>query len=328
MDNWTNTDDLVLTVFYQGLYNSQIQLAKYTGSDGFIATTGEHIFTKDSNGCNLIKNPWIGSELSEIELSTKNSSFLNPGKLVSVYISKNFNKRYIISSCPDQKCTHPQVSDQLTPNLTLNSHNIRFLQINFGQEVDIYECINKIQTAAVKTSQLILFGASKGAATIYNTVAYLNLIHSNLLNSVKLIILDGPYDDVSRLFSSKLQEIAVTNLSLYKSDGISPEKSTKYFPANIPVIFVTTEIDQKVPAEETIKLAKRLAEQKQNQIYLLIVNNSTHSNCTMEDDIDKYRYSVLVHSVYKKFNLPYIPKYADSTDSEKIMKECILYRQD
>jgi len=72
------------TLFYQGMYSSQTQLAKYTGKTrGFIATTGEHVIC--ANGMEAILDPHIGIELQEVILCNKNK-WNDPLQRCSTYL--------------------------------------------------------------------------------------------------------------------------------------------------------------------------------------------------------------------------------------------------
>ena len=68
MDNkWINQKNCdIRTLYFQGIFSSQVQLAKYTGNRGFVATTGEHVRCK--NAPEIIYQPYIGKELDEVNL--------------------------------------------------------------------------------------------------------------------------------------------------------------------------------------------------------------------------------------------------------------------
>jgi hypothetical protein len=328
-EKWDDSK-VALTVFYGGLYSSQTQLAKFTGNRGFIGTTSEHIICK--NSCDLIRYPWINKEISEIELEKINSPLYNPHKLISKYISKNYNESHylITNKCTDEKCEHFAVTNNFTPKYTLKNHSVNLLGLNFGQETDMIECINRIKSSnEIKNNGLIMYGLSKGAATIFNTLSYLNTKNSKLIKNIKLVILDGCYnniiDNINKAYKvSFFHKFAVNTLTSYSKSGYSPDKSLEGFPVNIPVIFVTSKIDTQVPMSETITLAKNLSERNLNIVYLLILDNSTHSNCSIEDETDKLKYLLLAHHVYKKLDLPYIPKYANDERAIEIEKNSKL----
>jgi hypothetical protein len=334
-EKWTE-QKTILTVFYGGLYSSQTQLAKFTGNRGFIGTTSEHVICP--NSCDLIKNPWINKEISEIELEKKEDPFRNPVKLISKYISKNYNESHykITDKCSDAKCEHFAVTNNFTLDKTLKNHNVRLLGLNFGQNVDIIECISRIKSASEgKNDGLIMYGLSKGAATIFNTLSYLNRHYEesdgniNLISKVKLVVLDGCYNNLTENISKTYKasfflNFAINSLTLYNKSGYSPNKSVNNFPSNIPIIFITSKKDTEVPMSQTITLAKSLANSTRGVVYLLILDNSTHSNCSIEDESDKLKYLLLLHNIYKKLDLPYIEKYANDSRAEQLEISCKL----
>ncbi len=106
------------------------------------------------------------------------------------------------------------------------------------------------------------------------------------------------------------------------------------FPEGTPVIFITSEIDNSVPCEGTIRLANELASQKKNDvylqllvvglldIYLLVLKNSSHPKYMIDDAQDTEDYLALIHAAYKAYGLPHIPWHADN--GKELLSQCKL----
>jgi predicted esterase len=293
-----NKDRKTSTIYYQGMHSSQAQLAKYTGEYGFIATTGEHVVTRQS--IHTVLNPFLGQEIEEVDLNPFNStaSYFNPVKWafgLRSYLSNN-NSGIVVTPGEDQ-------SDK-----SVRYHSINLDRLSIGQDTDIQSHHKKVslwQQTAKTGDELILYGVSRGAATTFNALA------KHHYPMVKLVVLEGCFYSINDVFEHRfslpVKKAAHWLLSqfAYKDEGASPAKSIECFPQNIPVVFVSSKIDKEVPYASCKKLAQALADRGKNKVYLLTLNSSSHPNYMCDDEQDKHRYQAFIHAVYKEYELPH-----------------------
>jgi hypothetical protein len=305
----------VHTIFYQGMNNSQVQLSKYTGDYGFIATTGEHVVS--SKGVSLIYKPFVGTEIDEVRLSNFDGYTLNPWYLVHELVSRLSNKSFNV-----------EVSGKSTDGHSVAAHAVRLSKICIGQDNDInshklkYEKF--IQTFPDKP--LILYGVSRGTAATFNSVA----MNGYDLNKIKLIVLEGAIDSIEHVLSERsivgklpqgLVNFFLALFTSYDPDGLQPIENINNFPENVPVVLITSEVDAEVPCVCTKALAEALNVRGKNPVHLLVLKNSRHPRYMMDDEADTQNYLAFMHTLYKKYDLPYIPKFAKLGEEMQILAE-------
>jgi hypothetical protein len=117
---------------------------------------------------------------------------------------------------------------------------------------------------------------------------------------------------------------ALQQVTSHIHNGHSPISLVDSFPEGIPAVFITSKLDRSVPPEGTIKLAKKLAERKKNDVYLLVLEASSHSGYMMDNPEDAKKYLSFMHALYKKYELPYIPQYAKQGEELDIVTKCLL----
>jgi len=324
---WINpSQKKVWTVFYQGMNGSQTQGAKYTGLRGFISpTTGEHVIC--TKAIDVIKDIWVNPEIDEVIPAPMKRNWmalmLQPKALIyNVWqrshelISGLSNKGY----CTDVK----NISSQALAS-TIASHSLVVSKINLGQEGDLANHRIRFDSLRQEHSDddVILMGVSRGAATTFQSASLLNRQNVDLLKNVRLIILEGCFDSVGHtaqerhpwllkyncVFDSFLASLE--HVTSFKRDGAAPIKVVADFPQHIPVVFITSLKDYAVPAVCTKDLVKSLIQHGHQDVYLLELKNSSHPRYMMDDANDALNYLHFMHALYKKYNLPYIPDYAD-----------------
>jgi len=299
----------VSTLFYQGMGNSQVQLVKYTGKRGFIATTGEHIILE--NAFDVIQSPVIGQEIDEVQLKDI-TKWRGPLVLIQHQITSFYYWYKGINIIP---------STEKNSNETVQAHSINLNLVSVAQEVDI-ESHNKKYQKTDPSKELILFGVSRGAATTFNafcTHKYLN---------VKLVILEGCFYTVSEVFNNRygifgpFLYYGFQLLTSHKNNGPSPATLIDEFPENVPIAFITSKIDTSVHKVSTDKVAYSLAKRGKNPVYLLVLENSSHPNYMFDDPIDTKSYRNFIHALYKKYNLPHISDYA--VQGKELIDTCLI----
>lgn len=306
------------TIFYQGLGGSQVQVTKYCGDRMVKASTGEFMWSdgrinlnplkKNLRPLNVIYKPFIGPEIADVNLNPFDSvlSHFDPLKLVASYI--NFGRALYYGYHFSRIHTH------------------HLGKISIGQETDISSHRNKHDAwleQKDRSSHLILWGVSRGTATTFCAMAKDNEKYKD----VKLVILEGAIDSVENILQNRrfgsVQKRGLNLFTAYRSDGISPLSCVNEFPADIPVVFITSEIDKVVPCTNTQKIANALAERGKNDVFLLKLKKSSHPNYMFDDFEDRDNYETFIHAVYKRYNLKHDPILADK--GEAILKDALLF---
>lgn len=310
---WVNpTGNIVQTIFVQGMMDSQKQCAKSCGPKGMIATTGEHVVCPES--IELIQNPYIGKELDEIILAHDNRyAWYNPLAYIGMVQQWGFEKQrakynYIIKGTRPDK---PSVA----------THSVDFFKLNFGQHRDIEECSSKIALCNEQypKSKKILWGTSRGGAALFDALA------KKKYDDVSMLVCEGCFDTVGHTIEMRtpwlLKKMGLhiafhyflAAVTEYKVNGISPINSVETFPEKVPVVFITSQADTNVAKECTLALMQKLKERNKNPIHCCVLKESIHNRYALGDGEDQQKYRHFIHRLYKKYDLPYIAHYAEST---------------
>jgi alpha-beta hydrolase superfamily lysophospholipase len=151
--------------------------------------------------------------------------------------------------------------------------------------------------------QLVLFGCSRGASTTFISVA---TVEESLLASIRLVILEAPFDSVESVLAASsytpdLQLLLLQTFTKYSCDQISPLMAADTFPLHVPVAFITSEIDTRVPRACTQRLIDRLRERGHRQVHHLALKNSGHNTMSTGDPDDVAAYVNFVNELYKLY---------------------------
>lgn len=295
-------------LFAPGLWSSEHQAAKYCSL--YHASTGQKILGKHGfeliNGnytqaCNFAEiNITKLANLFEAQKSWWPSAlFMNVLYAVGKVILTNSNNRYKVS-----------IEGESNNGLTLNPYTLNLLHLNFGQQRDIHivsALYNRLCSEAFP-QDMVLFGVSRGAAAVFNFMAL--EYPKKPQKRVKAIILESCFDSLENL---TCLSYPLSFLIDYSYRGVSPISPLiiKLFVEvcnfyKIPVLFVTSLKDQRVPAERTLNLKDALKRSGLHDFYCLILKHSTHSAYLKDDPIhDGVIYEAVVHAFYKKYGLSY-----------------------
>mmetsp|Transcript_8074 Transcript_8074/g.8942 ORF Transcript_8074/g.8942 Transcript_8074/m.8942 type:complete len:322 (-) Transcript_8074:38-1003(-) len=301
---WITPGEAPFTVFYQGIFCSQTQLAKYTGPKGFISTAGDTVVCK--NGIETVYKPFVGKEIDTIILKKNNPK--NTSSCCSIapavhYIT-NWRYNYVYG------VTVKQQEDQKE---TVDAHQMDFFKASFGQEVDLKNHKEKYNLCMKKNggSDIILFGCSRGAATTWNAMC----LHK--YPNVKLVILEGIFHSVADLLATSVPYGHETVHALmpylfpkYDPKGPAPGNLVDQFPPGVPVVFISSKIDKVVPFSSTLKLANALAKRQKNEVYFINLTASSHPYYPLSNQDDKNAYAYGLHAIYKIHDLPHNVEYA------------------
>ena len=265
----------VFTVFFQGGSVSQRQLAQYTGTWGFTATTGER-FTVPM-AMEAIRFPFVGVEAPEVVLSQVHtdpgydspSLCFHPLLWSGTFCADFTHELCGLRAAPFGCCLPPGLAKQTTalskdisppslsivrPPLTAQRHMIRMDRINLGQHRDVDAHYQKWQALQRFAKQLddgqkqadkevaskfacpcILYGVSRGAAATLNALA-----HKRYAN-VRLVILEGCYTSATAVIRRRCGRL----FSPIVEFGLS--MATDYKPGQMLPIESCSKISRDIP---------------------------------------------------------------------------------
>lgn len=321
------------TIFYQGNASSQTQVLKYIGNDKVVATTGQTMWCTGRNNLkpiNIATNVIFTPEIADVNLKPFDSylSYLNPINWVASGTTYLCNRRNgfqfeTLSAVPESVVYHVPL----------------FKNISIGQRTDIESHKKRYQhwLASKDRHDIAVFlGVSRGTAATFCALAEENY------EKAQLVILEGAIDSVENVIENRAKKLlhpylapkaknTITsafrffkdhNIMQYDPDGPSPLKYVDRFPENIPVVFITSKADAIVPRENTERIARALADRGKNEVYLLILERSSHPNYMFDDEIDRKTYQNFIHAIYEKYDLQHNPKYA--ARGRHLLDQCLL----
>lgn len=293
-------------LYAPGLMGSEIIMGRYCPE--YTAGTGEKISWK--KGGHVIGQPHTCVEFPDANLKKPKGFTFNP---ITAFINgirrdlfplaeRYFTKKYGITVIdnPDS----PLTVFNYTPNPSAS---------NIGQQKDI-DALHKTYKEHIKKYPdlgVVLYGDSRGAATIFNFIA----VHSPA--KVKAVVLEGIfdtvphcikhflYDDKNPEAEERLHQILSMVMCKYRKKGINPRQCAETIGDDIPLLLVTSLKDGLVPPQSTIGLYKRLKERGHKKIHLLVLKKSLHPIYMIDDPEDKKVYQSVVHAFYKYYDLPH-----------------------
>lgn len=293
-------------IYAPGLTGSEILMGRYCPE--YTAITGEKISWK--KGGHVIGQPHTGILFPDVNLRKPTNFTINPITAFMNGVRRDlfplaerfFSEKYGIT-----------VVDNPNSKLTVVNYTPKFAAANIGQTKDI-NALHKQYKKHVKkhpNTDIVLYGDSRGAATIFNFIA----LHKP--EQVKAAVLEGifdtvphcikhfAYDDKTPQAEERLHQLLSMMMWKYRKDGINPQQCAEFITDDIPLLFVTSLKDGIVPPQGTIGLYKRLKERGFKNIHLLVLKKSFHPAYMIDDPEDQKVYESVVHAFYKQYNLPH-----------------------
>lgn len=166
-----------------------------------------------------------------------------------------------------------------------------------GQEEDMDQLEDVIKKFS--SSQIDLYGVSRGAATIAN------LAGRSLPKNVQSIILESPYADIKDIIKHKTDTTFLSHLLLLCSrhdpKGIQPIKAAPLIDKNIPILILCSEEDTLVPASSSKDLYETLLESGHKKTHFLSFEEGAHGSIVFEN---KKLATTAIQAFYKKYRKP------------------------
>ncbi len=276
--------DKIHTIFYPGLGAPQQQAANYAGDHGVITSEGGH--TICDNAPLILHNVRTCAEPPEIH-----------------YDCSWYPSSVLFRAA--QKAYHAILYQDYAPR----TYTINYSKVSVagGKDVALHRSLVQQAVADAPHKRLVLFGTSKGAATTLVSMAGMPL---ELRAHIALVILEAPFDAVESLVrdtygrwlgAGVLQFL--TSCTSFQRNQTSPLTAADTFPLDIPVAFVTSEIDTVVPEAHTQPLIAKLHERKHPHLHELRLKHSHHKTLSRTHPEDTARYVNFVNNLYEKYIL-------------------------
>jgi hypothetical protein len=194
---------------------------------------------------------------------------------------------------------------------TVFNYMFDFGQINIGQGNDIDTLRQKYHEHCAKfpKTNVVLFGDSRGAATIFNFIAE---DHPR----VACAVIEGVFDSIPHLIKhcfcsgskGSLVEWSLSGLlkacaGNYSPEGPFPDHYVDRFPFDTPILLVTSKTDAIVPYQCTMRLYRLLLERGHTNVRLLILPHARHETYMVGKD--KELYECCVHAFYEACGVAY-----------------------
>lgn len=269
----------IVTVFFQGHMASRTQAANYAGPNGLDVYTSEtdieHIFSPTSP--TILHNIYATKDLDDIGYGLT----LNPLHLILKVKSIVANTYYDVHGA---SICHNYVTEGDLAGSSDVQQNIRTIE----------QCIKDYPN-----KKIVLFGCSRGAATVVTTLANLN---KDLLSHIALAIVEAPFDTVENVVNASsyipsLGMFYLRRFTKYEDKQQSPFDAVNgNFPVDIPIAFVTSKVDDRVPVENTMRLINVLNEKGHKKLHHLMLEDKHHSLMFMDD-----KYVEFVKELYEMY---------------------------
>lgn len=193
-------------------------------------------------------------------------------------------------------------------------HHMRLSEWNVGGESDVRQHRNALIRCCERNpdKDIVLFGCSRGAATTLVSVADKEGVIPNEVKSrIKLIIVEAPFDTVENVvrLTSLFPDMSLTLLETigkYKPNQTSPLEavSLESFPMHIPIAFITSAADERVPVSCTMKLIDKLRERGHQYLHHCHLKYSSHAEMSVGDERDRATYSIFLESFHDRYLSP------------------------
>jgi pimeloyl-ACP methyl ester carboxylesterase len=191
-----------------------------------------------------------------------------------------------------------------------------------GQADDVERLAQQVADAG--SDNVVIFGESRGA-----TVP-LRLFHGNSENpafkKIKALILDSPFDTMHNVIAHRLSQryldkvISAETIEQwlsfalwnYKSDFPQPIDMVNSIPKDLPLLFICSQQDTRVPDSSSLALYNKLwnGTHDRDRIHLLWLNEGFHGWLMNGQDHERYRN--VIHTFYKKYGIQHNPGYAQA----------------
>lgn len=329
---WQNSNHMPLYFYAPGIVACESQAANYC--PGMKASTDETIINNNNyqlfpqdhvRACNFIDAVPKGYDSinNEARGLIRRFFFGMAGlahKTINVFSPYFINQYYIRRGL--------SIINKNIFSCTVNPFRIKPFFLSFGQKKDIetFTAFYEQQTKQEPDRSIVLYGPSRGAATIFNFIA--TQYPSQDIKNVKAIILESCFDSMTHCVPSLFSKFLSKILPYYTHRGLEPIRAdilqsfiNTCNTYSIPVLFITSTIDNRVPVSSVYNLLINLLLNNLNSCYLTTLSHSRHSQYMRDNEEDTALLLQSVHTFYKRMNLPYIEQFANADIRQRVFNE-------
>lgn len=190
-------------------------------------------------------------------------------------------------------------------------HDVERLQMMFRESIPLLE---KYKTQHAK---LVVFGVSRGAATI---ASWLGSLEKRDADAIGALVLESPFDSVHTLIDHHVDKLGIAWMpnihslahkliarafGKYSPIGTQPIDSIKKCTSkDIPLLIICSQQDLLVPWHSSVALYLELKKQGFSNVHLLYLSDGgAHSH--MLDGPQAELYKNVLHAFFKRYGLPH-----------------------
>lgn len=205
------------------------------------------------------------------------------------------------------------------PDATNYFWRVNWMYTSLGQNNEVL-CFKNNYEQAVDTlakkdkssQKLILFGVSRGAATVLNFVGRYQPEH------VKALILEAPFDSTRSLSNNILSYVGLDKYSFAQTIGhygisgifwqhsVNGQHTQNYLcdiNKELPILLICTKKDRVVPWQSTYNIYKILRQNGHHSVHIFIAEDGGHTRIIHGSDGKNYQ--CITHAFYKKYGCSY-----------------------
>ena len=173
------TDKNFSCIYVPGMISLATQAGKYIPE--FVAPSGETVLC--TNGIHTLHQPLSTCTFSEVGTRSLSSQSLNPFVYLGYWITGKLNQKYGVSV---------QKNQSAQTGYTVDGHSFDLTKLCLAQDGDIDALLKTYNEHVEKhpDTHIILYGASRGAATICTFIA------KHQPQNIAALVLEAPFDSI------------------------------------------------------------------------------------------------------------------------------------
>ncbi len=151
-----------------------------------------------------------------------------------------------------------------------------------------------------ESKKIVLFGCSRGASTTFIAVTQMTPEEQK---RIALVILEAPFDSVNNVVHESswvpaLQMGLLNTFTSYNPNDMSPLMAADLWPMTVPMAFITSNADTRVPKSLTQNLINRLRERGHDKVHHCELLTSHHAMFPVHNPVDQKHYFDFVVEMY------------------------------
>ena len=271
--------DDIITFFFQGNGESRAQASLYAGPQGIrMMVEDADVDVHCAEAPCLLHNIWQYPELQDVTYNPWNPM---------VWVAKPVRTLVNWYRGIEGAVAHAPV----------------LREWNLGGTSDVQQYLvwfrDLLATAPVE-KKLVLFGCSRGASTTFTAVSQMTPEEHQ---RISLVILEAPFDSVEHVIEHSpwlpnLQMGLLTHCTSYNASDISPQTASESWPLTVPVAFITSDADTRVPKALTQNLIAQLLSRGHEKVHHCELQTSHHILFPLHNPDDQQRYFDFVNAMY------------------------------